>query len=99
MTDAHEAVEFGNDRSREGRAYVGLETQRPLSDLATRRTTPALFGLYSLMTLFGHALHPEGSIPVAQAAWYRKQSATFRSGAGGSSATPVGQFVFSHISF
>ncbi len=62
----------------EGRAYLGLETQRQWSDLAIERTTPCLFGLYSLMTLFGQALHPDGSIPVAQAAWYRKQAATFR---------------------
>ena len=30
------------------------------------------------MTLFGQALHPDGQVPVAQAAWYRKQTATFR---------------------
>jgi hypothetical protein len=62
----------------EGRAHLGIETQRQWSDLAIERTTPVLFGLYSLITLFGHALHPTGSIPVAQAAWYRKQAATFR---------------------
>ena len=62
----------------EGRAHLGIETQRQWSDLAIERTTPVLFGLYSLITLFGHALHPNGSIPVAQAAWYRKQAATFR---------------------
>ena len=37
-----------------------------------------LFGLYSLVTLFGQALHPDGQIPVAQATWYRKQAATLR---------------------
>lgn len=30
------------------------------------------FGLYSLVPLFEQALHPDGQIPVAQAAWYRK---------------------------
>jgi len=25
-----------------------------------------------------HALHPDGTIPVAQSAWYHKQIATFR---------------------
>ncbi len=25
-----------------------------------------------------HALHPNGTIPVAQSAWYHKQTATFR---------------------
>ena len=62
----------------EGRAHLGIETQRQWSDLAIERSTPLLFGLYSLVTLFGRALHPDGRIPVAQAAWYRKQTATFR---------------------
>lgn len=61
----------------EGRAHLGIETQRQWSDLAIERSTPLLFGLYSLVTLFGQALHPDGQIPVAQAAWYRKQTATF----------------------
>ncbi len=62
----------------ESRAHLGIETQRQWSDLAIERSTPLLFGLYSLVTLFGQALHPDGQIPVAQAAWYRKQTATFR---------------------
>jgi hypothetical protein len=62
----------------ESRAHLGIETQRQWSDPAIERSTPLLFGLYSLVTLFGQALHPDGQIPVAQAAWYRKQTATFR---------------------
>jgi hypothetical protein len=62
----------------EGRAHLGIETQRQCSDLASERSTPLLFGLYSLVTLFGQALHPHGQVPLAQAAWYRKQTATFR---------------------
>ena len=50
----------------EGRAHLGIETQRQWSDLATRRSTPLLFGLYSLVTLFGQALHPDGCVPVAR---------------------------------
>jgi hypothetical protein len=61
----------------EGRAHLGIETQRQWSDRAIDRSTPLLFGLYSLVTLFGRALHSDGCIPVAQAAWYRKQTATF----------------------
>ncbi|HEY7355890.1 MAG TPA: transposase, partial [Ktedonobacterales bacterium] len=61
----------------EGRAHLGIETQRQWSDLAIERSTPLLFGLYSLVALFGQALHPDGQIPFMQAAWYRKQSATF----------------------
>ena len=62
----------------ESRAHLGIETQRQWSDRAIERSTPLLFGLYSLVILFGQALHPDGCIPVAQAAWYRKQTATFR---------------------
>ena len=61
----------------ESHAHLGIETQRQWSDLAIERTTPLLFGLYSLMTLFGHALHPDGQLPLKQVAWYHKQAATF----------------------
>jgi hypothetical protein len=60
----------------EGRAHLGIETQRQWSDQAIERSTPLLFGLYSLVTLFGQALHPDGQVPIAQAAWYRKPTAT-----------------------
>jgi len=62
----------------ESRAHLGIETQRQWSDRAIERSTPLLFGLYSLVALFGRALHPDGSVPVAQSAWYHKQTATFR---------------------
>ncbi len=61
----------------ESRAHLGVETQRQWSDLAIERSTPALLGLYSLVTLLGHALHPDGIIPIQQAAWYPKTQATF----------------------
>jgi hypothetical protein len=61
----------------EGRAHLGLETQRPWSDRAIERTTPLLLGLYRLVTLFGHALAPDGHLPLKQAVWYHKQLATF----------------------
>jgi hypothetical protein len=61
----------------EGRAHLGLETQRQWSDLAIERTTPLLLGLYSLVTLFGYALVPDGQLPLQRATWYRKQAATF----------------------
>ena len=62
----------------EGRAHLGIETQRQWSDRAIERSTPLLFGLFSLVALFGPALHPDGSIPVAQAAWDHRHTATFR---------------------
>ena len=61
----------------ESRAHLGIETQRQWSDLAIERSTPCLFGLYSLVALLGHALHPTGNIPFQPTAWYRKQQATF----------------------
>jgi hypothetical protein len=38
----------------EARRHLGLETQRQWSDLAIGRTTPALLGLFSVVTLFAH---------------------------------------------
>jgi len=61
----------------ESRAHLGIETQRQWSDLAIERTTPCLFGLYSLAFLFAHALHPDGKVPIQQTAWYEKEKATF----------------------
>jgi len=61
----------------ESRAHLGVETQRQWSDLAIERSTPCLLGLYSLVVLLGHALHPDGKLPLQQAAWYPKPQATF----------------------
>ena len=61
----------------ESRAHRAVESQRQCSDPAIERTTPCLFGLSSLVTVFAQALHSDGRIPVARAAWYDKQAATF----------------------
>ena len=61
----------------ESRAHLGIETQRQWSDLAIERETPCLFGLYSLVALFGQALHQEQPITSRTAAWYPKTQATF----------------------
>jgi hypothetical protein len=60
----------------EARAHLGLETQRQWSDLAIQRTTPALLGLFSLITLLAHQLS-DGKPPVQKAAWYVKPKPTF----------------------
>jgi hypothetical protein len=39
---------------REARAHLGVETQRQWADKAIVRTTPALFGLFSIITLLAH---------------------------------------------
>jgi hypothetical protein len=59
------------------RAHLGVETQRQWSDLAIARTTPVLFGLFSIVTLLANRLARRGQLPVRQAAWYRKPRATF----------------------
>lgn len=61
----------------ESRAHLGIETQRQWSDLAIERSTPCLFGLYSLVALMARAMHPAGDVPVRTSAWYSKSEATF----------------------
>lgn len=61
----------------ESRAHLGIQTQRQWSDLAIERTTPCLFGLYSLVALLTKALHPDGKVPIQCTAWYEKPEATF----------------------
>jgi hypothetical protein len=61
----------------EARAHLGVETQRQWSDLAILRATPALLGLFSLVTLFAQASLHGQPLPVRQAAWYAKTAPTF----------------------
>ena len=57
----------------ESRAHLGIETQRQWSDLAIARTTPVLFGLFSLITLMADHLIKGEVKPVRTAAWYAKE--------------------------
>jgi hypothetical protein len=62
----------------EMRRHLGFETQRQWSDLAIRRTTPALLGLFSLVTLFAHhRMRQAAGAFRRQAAWYHKAQPTF----------------------
>src|SRR6266496_5289584 len=61
----------------EARAHLGVETQRQWSDLAIVRTTPALLGLFSLITLVAHQILQGQALAVRQAAWYQKALPTF----------------------
>ena len=54
-----------------------METQRQWSELAIRRTTPTLLGLFSLITVFAHQRMMQSMETVRRAAWYRKPSPTF----------------------
>jgi hypothetical protein len=59
----------------EVRRHLGVETQRQWSDLAILRTTPALLGLFSLVTLWAGQL--QGAVHPRGAAWYEKPEITF----------------------
>ncbi len=63
----------------EVREHLGVETQRQWSDLAILRTTPALLGLFSLITVWADGLvqTPSTVVRPHPAAWYRKQEPTF----------------------
>jgi hypothetical protein len=63
----------------EVRAHLGVETQRQWSDLAIARTTPALLGLFSLVTIWMNGLIGTGAAPLhpRTAGWYGKPALTF----------------------
>jgi hypothetical protein len=62
----------------EVRQRLGFETHRHWSELAVRRTAPALLGLFSIVTLFAHKyMTKKGANAVRGAAWYEKQRPTF----------------------
>ena len=63
----------------EARSHLGVETQRQWSDLAILRTTPALLGLFSLVTVWANTpvRSPIGAIRPRTAAWYDKRDPTF----------------------
>jgi hypothetical protein len=61
----------------EVRRHLGFETQRQWSDLAIRRTTPALLGLFSLVTLLAHDRMTQAAGALRRAAWYHKSHPTF----------------------
>ena len=53
----------------EARAHLGLETSRQWHDRSVARTTPALFGLYSIVTLAAAHLIGDQPAPVRTTAW------------------------------
>src|SRR5215212_6604584 len=61
----------------EARRHLGVETQRQWSERAIRRTTPALLGLFSLVTLFTQQDGSRTPVRIRRAAWYPKAQPTF----------------------
>jgi hypothetical protein len=61
----------------EVRRHLGVETQRQWSDLAILRTTPALLGLFSLVTLGANRIRAERGLLPERVRWYSKADPTF----------------------
>ena len=63
----------------EVREHLGFESQRHWSEMAIRRTAPAMLALFSMVTLLAHRHMSENGAAdtVRQTAWYRKSSPTF----------------------
>jgi hypothetical protein len=62
----------------EAHRHLGFETQRQWSEMAIRRTTPALLGLFSLITLFADRQMKQASGTLRRrTAWYYKAHPTF----------------------
>jgi hypothetical protein len=78
----------------EVREHLGVETQRQWSDQAILRTTPALLGLFSLVTLLAHQHVRRGRLPIRQAAWYIKTRPTFSD-----ALAVVREHVWQHLCF
>ena len=62
---------------REVREHLGVETQRQWSERAIARTTPLLYGLFSLITLLAQRLSLRGKVLTRRSAWYDKPLPTF----------------------
>ena len=75
-------------------ARLGVETQRQWSDLAIAHTTPALLGLFSLVTLLAHQRVRRNQLPRRQTAWYRKARPTFSD-----ALAVVRHSLWSHLDF
>lgn len=61
----------------EVRTHLGVETQRQWADLSIRRITPALLGLFSIVTLLANLHAQKRKLPIQQTAWYIKKYPTF----------------------
>ena len=59
------------------RDHLGVETQRQWSEHAIARTTPTLFGLFSVVALAADVLiEQQGAIVPRATAWYAKTHST-----------------------
>jgi hypothetical protein len=61
----------------ESRRHLGIETQRQWSDKAIERSTPILFGLYSIVCLIAYRLSKSKDLTPQSTSWYQKHDITF----------------------
>jgi hypothetical protein len=61
----------------EVRRTLGVESQRQWTHHAIARTTPCLLAVFSLVTLLADRLVRQGTLPLAQDAWYSRVRPTF----------------------
>jgi hypothetical protein len=61
----------------ESRRHLGIETNRQWSEKAINRTTPCLYGMFSLITMVAQELSKGGKLKIRSAVWYKKELATF----------------------
>jgi hypothetical protein len=59
------------------RTHLGIETQRQWADLSILRITPALLGLFSIVTLLAPCHARKKKLPVQQTTWHPKKLPTF----------------------
>jgi len=78
----------------EVRRHLGFGTQRQWSDMAIRRTTPALLGLFSVVTLLAHRLMTQATGAFRRAAWYHKRDPTFAD-----ALASVRKELWAHVTF
>jgi DDE superfamily endonuclease len=78
----------------EVRRTLGVETQRQWTQQAIARTTPCLLAVFSLVTLLADRLVRQGTLPLAQDAWYRKPRPTFAD-----ALAAVRQHYWAHMGF
>jgi len=71
-----------------------VETQRQWADRSILRITPALLGLFSMVTLLANLHAQKHKLPIQQTAWYLKKLPTFSD-----ALSIVKQTLFSHRFF
>ena len=81
----------------EARAHLGVETQRQWSDHAVARTTPCLFGLFSIVTLLAGQLHHQHPHGCSDRQLVPQVSSDVCGCSGGRAAADLARNGFTHV--